>query len=59
MISETVLGVLFCFLFPLAFAARFWNWYTYFKHNQKVKVIREMEKKQDNKQEKTIKFDPK
>ena len=29
MVSETVLGVLFCFFLPLAVAARFWHWYTF------------------------------
>ena len=46
MVSEIALGVLFCFLLPLAVAARFWNWYTFFKHNQKVKLIKEMQKEQ-------------
>jgi len=41
MVSETLLGVFFCFLLPLAVAARFWNWYRFFKHNQHVKLIRE------------------
>jgi len=36
MVSETVLGVLFCFFLPLAVAARFWQWYTY-KRGQKTR----------------------
>jgi len=47
MVSETVLGVLFCFFLPLAVAARFWHWYTYFRHNQKVKLIRESQNDQN------------
>ena len=47
MVSETILGVLFCFLLPIAVAARFWKWYTFFKHKQKVKLIREAQKEQN------------
>jgi cytochrome bd-type quinol oxidase subunit 2 len=43
MVSETVLGVLFCFFLPLAVAARFWQWYTFFKRRQKIKMIQEMQ----------------
>tara|TARA_B100000035_G_C20524812_1_gene346948 strand:+ start:63 stop:227 length:165 start_codon:yes stop_codon:yes gene_type:complete len=39
MVSETVLGALFCFFLPLAVAARFWHWYTFFKRRQKIKMI--------------------
>ncbi len=59
MVSEIVLGVLFCFLLPLAVAARFWNWYTFFKHNQKVKLIQQMQKEQDNEQSVTSNLGPK
>ena len=59
MVSETVLGVLFCFFLPLAVAARFWHWYTFFKRNQKVKLIKEMQKEQDNEQRVLINLDPK
>jgi len=59
MVSETVLGVLFCFFLPLAVAARFWRWYTFFKRNQKVKLIKEMQKEQDNEQRVLINLDPK
>ena len=44
MVSETVLGVLFCFFLPLAVAARFWHWYTFFKRRQKIKMIQAMQK---------------
>ena len=50
MISETVLGALFCFFLPLAVAARFWHWYTFFKRGQKLKLLKEMQNKQDNEQ---------
>jgi len=43
MVSEIVLGILFYFILPIAVAAQFWNWYTYFKHNQKVKIARQMQ----------------
>ena len=43
MVSETVLGVLFCFFLPLAVAARFWHWYTFFKRNQTIKIARQMQ----------------
>ena len=39
MISETVLGVLFCFFLPLAIAARFWHWYRFFKRGQKSNLL--------------------
>jgi cytochrome bd-type quinol oxidase subunit 2 len=42
MVSETVLGVLFCFFLPLAVAARFWHWYTFFKRSQKIKLAKQM-----------------
>jgi len=42
MVSETVLGVLFCFLLPLAIAARFWHWYTFFKRGQQLKIAKQM-----------------
>jgi cytochrome bd-type quinol oxidase subunit 2 len=42
MLSETVLGVLFCFFLPLAVAARFWHWYTFFKRGQKIKLAKQM-----------------
>jgi hypothetical protein len=42
MVSETVLGVLFCFFLPLAVAARFWHYYTFFKRGQKIKLARQM-----------------
>ncbi len=48
MVSETVLGVLFCFFLPLAVAARFWHWYTFFKRGQKIKMIRAIDKEQNN-----------
>ena len=48
MVSEIVLGILFCFILPIAVAAQFWNWYTYFKHNQKVKLIKQTQKEQDD-----------
>ena len=40
MVSETVLGVLFCFFLPLAVAARFWKWYTFFKRREQLKIER-------------------
>ena len=48
MVSETVLGVLFCFLLPLAVAARFWHWYTFFKLGQKIKMIQAMQNGQND-----------
>ena len=48
MVSETVLGVLFCFFLPLAVAARFWHWYTFFKRSQKMKLIKENEQNEQN-----------
>ena len=48
MVSETVLGVLFCFFLPLAVAARFWHWYTFFKRSQKVKIARQMQNEQND-----------
>ena len=42
MVSEIVLGVMFCFFLPLAVAARFWHWYTFFKRGQKIKLARQM-----------------
>ena len=59
MVSETVLGVLFCFFLPLAVAARFWHWYTFFKRSQKIKLIKEMQKEQDNEQRVAVNLDPK
>ena len=47
MVSETVLGVLFCFFLPLAVAARFWHYYTFFKRSQKIKLIRESQNEQN------------
>ncbi|DAC52914.1 MAG TPA: hypothetical protein D7H78_05570, partial [Candidatus Poseidoniales archaeon] len=48
MVSETVLGVLFCFFLPLAVAARFWHWYTFFKRGQKIKMIQAMQSEQND-----------
>jgi len=47
MVSETVLGVLFCFFLPLAVAARFWHYYTFFKRSQKIKLIRASQNEQN------------
>ena len=48
MASETVLGVAFCFLLPLAVAARFWHWYTFFKRGQKIKLAKQSLEGQDD-----------
>ena len=48
MVSETTLGVLFCFLLPVAVTARFWNWYTYFKKEQQIKLIQQLQKQQED-----------
>ena len=41
MVSEIVLGILFCFLLPLAVGARFWNWYAFFKRREQLKIERQ------------------
>ena len=48
MVSETTLGVLFCFLLPVAVLARFWNWYTYFRKEQQIKLIQQSQKQQED-----------
>ena len=48
MVSETVLGVAFCFLLPLAVAARFWHGYTFFKRGQKIKLAKRSLEGQDD-----------
>ena len=48
MVSETTLGVLFCFLLPVAVTARSWNWYTYFKKEQQIKLIQQSQKQQED-----------
>jgi hypothetical protein len=47
MVSETTLGVLFCFLLPIAVIARFWNWYSYFKNEQRIKLAQQTQKQQE------------
>ena len=46
--SETTLGVLFCFLLPIALTARFWNWYTYFKKEQQIQLVRQSQEQQED-----------
>jgi hypothetical protein len=48
MVSETTLGVLFCFLLPVALIARYWNWYTYFKKEQQIKLVRQSQEHQED-----------
>ena len=47
MVSETTLGVLFCFLLPVAVTARFWNWYKYFKRGEQLKLARQQAENDD------------
>ena len=47
MVSETTLGVLFCFLLPVAVAAQFWKWYTFFKREEQLKLARQQAESDD------------